>query len=101
LFRVPARAFLAATAGGWAKASLAVAGREQPDGAIGATRGRAHIARGGKLAPWSTAGYGAPTVVDAGFEVDDLTPPSAVAAFSAGLSAGMGAIVQRPTLTQS
>jgi hypothetical protein len=55
-----------------------------PDGAMIVWEGRAHAVRGGRLTPWSFNGYGAPLTLPTGFEVDVLTPPSTVAALSAG-----------------
>ncbi|MBV8104781.1 MAG: hypothetical protein JO223_09185 [Hyphomicrobiales bacterium] len=55
-----------------------------PDGAMIVWEGRAHAVRGGRLAPWSFGGYGAPLPLPTAFEVDVLTPPSTVAALSAG-----------------
>jgi hypothetical protein len=55
-----------------------------PDGAFVALDGRPYAVRGGFLAPWSFAGYGALARFDADTDVDVLTPPSTVAALAAG-----------------
>ena len=55
-----------------------------PDGAMIARAGNAYAVRGGKLAPWSFAGYGAPAPLEPDAFVDVLTPPSTVAALKAG-----------------
>ncbi|HME85737.1 MAG TPA: hypothetical protein VKG91_14600 [Roseiarcus sp.] len=55
-----------------------------PEGAMIVLEGRAHAVRGGRPAPWSFKGYGEPLTLPTAFEVDVLTPPSTVAALSAG-----------------
>jgi hypothetical protein len=55
-----------------------------PDGAMIARGGRAHAVRGGSLLPWSFAGYGAPALLETHVIADVLTPPSTVAALTAG-----------------
>jgi hypothetical protein len=55
-----------------------------PEGAMIARGGRAHAVRGGWLLPWSFAGYGAPALLQAHVIADVLTPPSTVAALTAG-----------------
>jgi hypothetical protein len=55
-----------------------------PDGAMIVRDGLAHAIRSGTLVPWSFDGYGAPVTVGTAVEVDVLTPPSTVAAISAG-----------------
>jgi hypothetical protein len=56
--------------------------RDLPDGAMVASAGESYVVRSGEALPWSSAGYGAPTVLMG--DVRLLTPPSTVQAFSAG-----------------
>ena len=67
-----------------------------PDGAMIVWEGRAHALRGGRLTPWSFEGYGAPLTLPTAFEVDVLTPPSTVAALSAGYRPQWAAPVAAP-----
>ncbi len=55
-----------------------------PEAAFVAIDGRPHALRGGKLWPWSFAGYGPATAFEAKAEADVLTPRSTVAALAAG-----------------
>jgi hypothetical protein len=53
-----------------------------PDGAMVAVDGYAHLVTGGRLRPWSPAGYGAPRPAPETAAL--LTPPSIVAAIAGG-----------------
>ena len=55
-----------------------------PDGAMFAWEKRPYALRDRRALPWSFAGYGEPTPLDAALEVDVLTPTSTVAALRAG-----------------
>ena len=55
-----------------------------PDGAMIRADGRTGLYLGGGLRPWSWDGYGAPVPVRAAGDVEVLTPPSIVAAITAG-----------------
>ena len=55
-----------------------------PDGVMIARGGTAYAVRAGMLSSWSFAGYGAPAPLEPDAVVDVLTPPSTVAALSAG-----------------
>jgi len=55
-----------------------------PDGAMIALDGEAFALRGGRLLPWTPAGYGDPRPRPRGVEVDVLTPPSMLAVLAAG-----------------
>jgi hypothetical protein len=55
-----------------------------PDGVMVRQQDTVALFTGGKLLPWSFAGYGAPTSVAAGTTVELLTPPSIVAVLAAG-----------------
>jgi hypothetical protein len=55
-----------------------------PDGAMFAWQKRPYALRDRRALPWSFAGYGEPTPLDAALEVDVLTPTSTVAALRAG-----------------
>lgn len=54
-----------------------------PDGAMIALAGKAFALRGGRMLPWSLAGYGPPRPAPSA-EVDVLTPPTAVTALRGG-----------------
>lgn len=58
--------------------------RMLPDGAMLLAGDAAHAVRGGKLLPWSFLGYGEPVDLDAAGPLALITPPSTVAALSAG-----------------
>jgi hypothetical protein len=55
-----------------------------PDGAMVAHGGEPGLLLGGRLLPWSFAGYRSPVPVAAGTEVDLLTPPAIVAVLERG-----------------
>jgi hypothetical protein len=55
-----------------------------PDGAMVRHDGRPALCSAGSLLPWSFDGYGRPQPVTAGARLDLLTPPSVVAALTAG-----------------
>jgi len=55
-----------------------------PDGSMVRAGGGISLLAGGRLLPWSWEGYGAPIPADPAAEVELLTPPSIVAALSAG-----------------
>ena len=57
---------------------------ELPDGVMVMTHGGPALLAGGALRPWSPAGYGAPAPVEPGLAAEVLTPPSIVAAITAG-----------------
>jgi hypothetical protein len=58
---------------------LAAPWRSLPNGAMVASGGGAYLVYGGQALPWSSAGYGAPTLLDG--DVRLITPPSTVRAF--------------------
>ena len=60
--------------------------RDLPDGAMFVWEERPLALRNGKALRWSFGGYGVPKRLAATLEVDVLTPPSTVAALSAGYS---------------
>ena len=55
-----------------------------PDGAIYAEAGRAFAIRGDAILPWAFSGYGAPSTRPRNRTVACLTPPTSLAALSAG-----------------
>lgn len=55
-----------------------------PEGAMMALDGEAFALRGGRLLPWTPAGYGEPTPLPRVSEVDVLTPPSILAVLARG-----------------
>jgi len=59
---------------------------ELPDGAMIVQDGEALAVRGDGLCPWSFNGYGAPRSRPRGLDVDVLTPPTSLAALSAGFA---------------
>lgn len=115
--RVQAKAFLAAFPGAPAKVDAMdrvlhadrLDGRRKrlwrsrlgdlPDGAMVVLDGRPHALSGGKLLPWSFAGYGRPLSGVASLEVDVLTPRATVLAISAGYRPQWEHAVMRAGLT--
>ena len=65
------------------RTSRALAGT-LPDGVMIARGGGPGLLIGGRVLPWSFAGYQAPVALRQDTVVDVLTPPSAVAAIAAG-----------------
>jgi len=57
---------------------------ELPDGVMIRAGGEAGLLIGGRARPWSFHGYGAPAQGDPAGRVEVLTPPSIVAAITAG-----------------
>jgi hypothetical protein len=57
---------------------------ELPDGAMVRHRGAAGLVLGGRVLPWSFAGYQAPLAIPPATSVELLTPPATVATIAAG-----------------
>ena len=57
---------------------------ELPDGVMIRDGGEPGLLIAGRVRPWSFGGYGAPAPADPGGPVELLTPPSIVAAITAG-----------------
>lgn len=57
---------------------------EVPDGTMALVGNAPHLVRGGRLWPWSFAGYGAPVDLDADHFIGLLTPPSIIAVLKLG-----------------
>lgn len=57
---------------------------ELPDGVMVRYCNRPGVVLGGKVLPWSLAGYGTPTTVSPTIWIELLTPPATVATISAG-----------------
>ena len=70
-----------------AKRTITTTFADLPDGAIltlPARPAQAYLLMGGRLFPWSFAGYGKPIVADAGAAATVLTPATSLAALRAG-----------------
>jgi hypothetical protein len=63
--------------------------RDLPDGVVVRHGSVVGLLLGGRVAPWSFAGYGTPAVVDGAARVELLTPPATVAAIAAGYRPGV------------
>jgi hypothetical protein len=66
------------------KLSYLAPAAELPDGVMIRAGGEPGLLIGGRVRPWSFRGYGAPAPVDPPGRVEVLTPPSIVAAITAG-----------------
>ena len=66
------------------KRSYLAPAAELPDGVMIRAGGEPGLLIGGQVRPWSFHGYGAPTPADPAGRVEVLTPPSIVAAITAG-----------------
>jgi len=66
------------------KLSYLTPAAELPDGVMIRAGGGPGLLTGGRVRPWSFHGYGAPAPADPDGRVEVLTPPSIVAAITAG-----------------